>query len=87
LVAAVGVLVLANRSSTLPLVASLRRPNAALWWVLAAASVLLGLAVGVPVLRELFNFAVPGPLVWAGVAITGLALLPMLHRMAISLRL
>ncbi len=56
-IASIG-LILANRSRTRPLLALLRRPNRALWWVVGGTSILLGLVLYVPLLRELFYFGV-----------------------------
>jgi len=64
LVGTVAVLVLANRSFSVPLAASLRRPNPALWGVMLASAGLLGLALAVPPLRALFGFALPPSLPW-----------------------
>jgi len=52
-------LILTNRSWTRPIVATLRTPNPALWWVVGGAAAFLALAIGVPFLRGLFSF---GPL-------------------------
>jgi Ca2+-transporting ATPase len=49
-------LVLANRSWSEPLVATLRRPNAALWWVLGGTVALLAVVLSVPAVRDLFHF-------------------------------
>ena len=84
LVAAVAALVLTNRAYSLPLAASLRRPNPALWWVLTTTTVLLALVVGVPALRALFGFALPPASAWGLAAVASLALLPVLSRMARS---
>ena len=55
-------LILTNRSWTRPILATLRVPNPALWWVVGGAAVFLALALGIPFLRSLFSF---GPLhVW-----------------------
>ncbi len=51
-------LILANRSRTRPLLALLRRPNRALWWIFGGTLALLGLVLYVPSLRELFYFGV-----------------------------
>jgi P-type Ca2+ transporter type 2C len=51
-------LVLATRSRTRTILATLRRPNAALWLVLGGAAMLLALVLYVPFLRDLFGFAV-----------------------------
>jgi Ca2+-transporting ATPase len=50
-------LILANRSRRLTLADSFRRPNPALWWVVAGALVSLALALYVPAMREIFRFA------------------------------
>jgi Ca2+-transporting ATPase len=49
-------LILANRSWTTLILASLKRPNPALWWVLGGAGLFLGLVLYLPFLRELFHF-------------------------------
>jgi hypothetical protein len=49
-------LVLATRSRTRTILAILRTPNAAVWWVVGGAA-LLALVLGVPFLRDLFGFA------------------------------
>jgi Ca2+-transporting ATPase len=56
IVANIG-LILINRSWAHSVVATLRSPNAALWWVICGAIVFLGLVLYVPALRELFRFA------------------------------
>lgn len=50
-------LILINRSWSRTVLATIRSPNAALWWVTGGAAVFLGLVLYVPVLRELFRFA------------------------------
>ena len=50
-------LIFTNRSWSRPILATLRSPNAALWWVSAGAVLLLALVFYLPVLRELFRFA------------------------------
>ncbi len=58
-------LILSNRSRTHSILASLGEPNPALWWVIGAALAFLGLALSVPVLRELFMFGpLHGWLIW-----------------------
>ena len=59
LVACLVALILANRSFSAPWWASMRRPNPALWGVLAATAAMLAAALGLPALRELFRFAPP----------------------------
>ena len=82
LVGMVMVMVLANRCFSVPLAASLRRPNRALWGVMAAAASLLGLAMAVPALRALFGFALPSGLQLGAAVLACLAMLPLLGRMA-----
>lgn len=50
-------LIFANRSWTRTIWATLRTPNAALWWVIGGTSFFLGLALYVPFLRDLFHFS------------------------------
>ena len=59
LVACLVALILANRSFNAPWWASMRRPNRALWGVLAATAAMLAAVLGLPALRELFRFALP----------------------------
>jgi Ca2+-transporting ATPase len=49
-------LILINRSWAHSVVATLRSPNAALWWVIGGSVVFLGLVLYLPALRELFRF-------------------------------
>ena len=50
-------LILANRSWTRLIIATLRGPNPALWWVVGGATVVLALSIYVPFLRSLFRFS------------------------------
>ena len=50
-------LILTNRSRTRTILATLRTPNAALWWVVGGAAVFLSLVLAIPALREIFRFA------------------------------
>jgi len=50
-------LILTNRSWSRTILATLKEPNAALWWVVGGAVVFLGLVLSVPVLQNLFHFA------------------------------
>src|SRR5450830_639416 len=59
-------LILTNRSTGLTMVASLRTPNPAIWWVLGGAIGVLGLCLGIEPMRELLRF---GPLSAADVAL------------------
>jgi len=52
-------LILTNRSWSSTILATLRSPNPALWWVMGSAAAFLSLILSVPFLRELFRF---GPL-------------------------
>ncbi|MEN6335477.1 MAG: cation-translocating P-type ATPase [Phycisphaerales bacterium] len=49
--------ILTNRSWTRTILATLREPNTALWWVMTGALVFLGLTLYMPFLRDLFHFA------------------------------
>jgi Ca2+-transporting ATPase len=49
-------LILTNRSWSRTIMATLRLPNRALWFVLLGTAVLLGLVLGTPFLRGLFDF-------------------------------
>ncbi len=50
-------LILTNRSWSRTILAALRVPNPALWWVIGGAAGLLGLVLYLPFLRALFRFA------------------------------
>jgi P-type Ca2+ transporter type 2C len=50
-------LILANRSWSRTILATLRSPNRALWWVVGGSLLFLGLVLFIPFLRELFSFA------------------------------
>lgn len=50
-------LIFANRSWTRTIWATLRTPNAALWWVIGGTTFFLGLALYVPFLRNIFHFS------------------------------
>ncbi len=50
-------LILANRSWTRLIVATLRSPNPALWWVIGGAVAVLALVLYVPFARDLFRFS------------------------------
>ncbi len=65
-------LILANRSRTRSLLATLRTPNPAMWWVAGGAIVFLVLAVSLPSLRGLFRFGTLPAWRWAAVLATGL---------------
>lgn len=50
-------LIFTNRSQSRSMLATLRSPNAALWWITGGVVALLGLALYVPLLRDLFGFS------------------------------
>ena len=54
-------LMFANRSWTETFVATLARPNPALWWISGGTFVGLGIVLYIPLLRKLFHFAVLHP--------------------------
>jgi Ca2+-transporting ATPase len=54
-------LILTDRSRTRTILATLRTPNKALWWIIAGATALLILVLYVPFLRDLFGFAALHP--------------------------
>ncbi len=51
-------LILANRSWTRPIMATLRFPNQALWWVIGGALTVLVVVLYVPFARDLFRFSI-----------------------------
>jgi Ca2+-transporting ATPase len=65
-------LIFANRYTTRSILATLKVPNAALWWVTGGAVAFLVLVLQVPFLRELFKFAEPVGWEIALIAVTGL---------------
>jgi Ca2+-transporting ATPase len=73
-------LILVNRAAGASLLGSLRQSNRILWLVVAAALGLLALALYVPWLAAVFQFAVLAPALVAGAGVVGLAsvLLPAL---------
>ena len=52
-------LILTNRSWSRTIVSMFKEPNAALWWIVGGAAVMLAVVLNVPFLRGLFHF---GPL-------------------------
>ena len=58
-------LILTNRSQTRSILATLRLPNRALWWVVAGALAGLAMALYLPPLQRIFTFA---PLSWLDLA-------------------
>jgi Ca2+-transporting ATPase len=57
LVVAFLTIILVNRSWTRTILSTIRAPNAALWWVVTGAGLLLVAILRVPVLQRLFSFA------------------------------
>jgi P-type Ca2+ transporter type 2C len=49
-------LILTNRSWARTIVSMFKEPNAALWWVVGGAAVMLTVVLNVPCIRELFHF-------------------------------
>jgi Ca2+-transporting ATPase len=78
-------LIFVNRSWSRTVLATLRSPNTALWWVAGGALVFLGLVLYVPFLRDLFRFSVLHPsdifiCIFAGVmSIMWFELLKLMH--------
>ncbi len=50
-------LILTNRSWSRTILATIREPNTALWWVIGGATVFLVMTLYMPFLRDLFHFA------------------------------
>jgi len=50
-------LILTNRSWSRTILATLRTPNRALWWIIGGAIAFLGTILYIPFLRSLFQFA------------------------------
>ena len=63
-------LIFVNRSWTRGLLATLRTPNSALWWVIGGALALLAVTLFLPLARDLFSF---GPLTPSQLGISILA--------------
>jgi Ca2+-transporting ATPase len=61
LVMGILALIFSNRSWTRSIVATLRSPNRALWWVVGGALGFLAMTLYVPYLRDVFHFAAPPP--------------------------
>ena len=64
-------LILTNRSWSRTIMATLRSPNTALWWVLGGASVFLALILYLPFLRNVFSFEYLHPFDLAICLVTG----------------
>jgi Ca2+-transporting ATPase len=54
-------LIFSNRSSQSGILAILRSPNRAMWWIAALALAVLGIVLYVPFIRELFEFSTLHP--------------------------
>jgi len=65
-------LILAHRSRERTIVATLSRPNPALWWVVGAALAALAAAIYVPPLAAIFRFAPLGALEMSVALVAGL---------------
>ena len=50
-------LILTNRSWSRTIISMFKEPNAALWWVVGGASLMLTLVLSVPFLQKLFHFS------------------------------
>ncbi len=70
-------LIFINRSWSLPLLASVRLHNPALWGVVAFALLMLGLALYVPFMSTLFRFGAPPP-VYLGLTVAAVSSILML---------
>ena len=55
-------LIFVNRSQSRSIIAMLRTPNAALWWITGSVVVALGLILYVPFFRDLFGFSLLHPI-------------------------
>ena len=80
-------LIATDRSRTLGVWESLRRPNPAMWWVTGSALVLLALVLYVPWLRSLFQFSKLHPFdigLCLGAGVVGAAWFEALKRMSRS---
>ena len=78
-------LILANRSRTRSILATLKSPNPALWWIIGGAMSLLGLVLVTPFLQTLFKFAPLHP--WEALLIVGVTLLNILVAESVKLKL
>jgi len=66
-------LILTNRSWIRSMAAMFREPNAALWWVVGGATVMLGLVLNIPALREVFHLGALRPQDYALCLLAGVA--------------
>jgi len=69
-------LIMTNRSWPRPILATLRRPNVALWWVVGGSLTFLALTIAVPFLRNMFSFGRLHP--WELLLIAGAGLVSIL---------
>ena len=72
-------LIFVNRSFSSSLIIALRRPNSALWVVLAATAILLAVSLGVPPVRTLFAFGPMSAADFARVLVAGIATIGLLE--------
>jgi P-type Ca2+ transporter type 2C len=76
LVAANLTLIFVSRSRSESLARILAKPNRVYWWIVALASSILALAIGLPALAEVFRFAAPPlPAIAAGAVIAVISVL------------
>ena len=68
-------LILSNRSPSRTLTATLRTPNAALWWVVGGTLAGLLVVLNVPFLLQAFRFSLPGTVALAFCGLAGCGLL------------
>jgi Ca2+-transporting ATPase len=73
------VLIIANRNFSGNLVTALRRPNKALWRVVASTTGMLAVVLLIAPLRRLFNFEMPTPVLLCEAVAVGLGVLLLLE--------
>jgi P-type Ca2+ transporter type 2C len=79
-------LIFINRSWSLPMYKAFKLPNPALWWVVASALLMLGLALYVPFMTTLFHFQTP-PLGYLALTIAAVSTLLLLIASVTHLRI
>jgi len=79
LVATNAGLVLVNRSFSASMIAAIRRPNRALWWVIGTTAAILAGAIMVPPAREIFRFGALHGHDLAATILVGIAVLVLLE--------
>lgn len=80
------VLIFVNRSFGSSIIVALRRPNAALWFVLATTAILLGLSLYVPPVRSIFAFGRMSAADLIRVVVVGVATIGFLEPIKATLR-